>query len=109
MYAAPEIFQGQVFDDGQRLGFHYTEKSDIYSAALIIGYLLTGWRPSTDAMSKAYKPPSAGAARERWRELAALLERMWAFESEARPSAGECVAELQQMTVPPPACECALQ
>ena len=109
MYAAPEIFQGPVVDDGHRLGFHYTEKSDVYSAALIIDYLLTGWRPSTNAMSKTYKPPSAGAARERWPELAALLERMWAVESDARPSAGECVAELQQMPVPPPACQCAVQ
>jgi serine/threonine protein kinase len=103
-YAAPELFQGQVFDDGHRLGYHYTEKSDVYSAAIIIDYLLTGWRPNTNAMSAAYEPPSAMPAQERWPELAALLERIWGFEQEARPSAGECVAELEHMTVPPPAC-----
>ena len=68
----------------------YTEKSDIYSAALVMYYLLTGRRPENDVKVDPKWRPTLMAARMRWRKASDLLERMWAHEPEKRPTAGEC-------------------
>ncbi len=73
----------------------YTEKADVYSAAVILWYLIAGRRPKLDIRRDAAARPDIEAARKRWPEAAALLERMWAGEPGQRPSAGECVAQIR--------------
>jgi hypothetical protein len=41
--------------------------------------------------------PTVLAALMRWRKAADLLQRMWAHDPEARPSAGECAAPVRGM------------
>ena len=89
-YQAPEILSksGTAF---------YTEKSDIYSAALVIYYLLSGQRPESDVNADTRWRPTVLVAQMRWRKAADLLERMWAPDPEARPSAGVCAAAVRRM------------
>ncbi len=67
---------------------------DIFSAALITWYLLTGHRPAVDIRADAMARPDLAPARARWPAVAALAEAMWAHEPEARPSAGDALASL---------------
>ena len=88
-YRAPEVLSSTGFAV-------YTEKSDIYSASLVIYYLLTGRRPENDVKVDPRWRPTTLVARMRWRRASDLLERMWAHDAEARPPAGECIAELRR-------------
>ena len=103
-YAAPEVFQSMSFGEEGQLAAIYTEKADVYSAALVIAYLLTGRRPKGRVTSDPRSRLEAEPARRRWPELAELLERMWAHEPDARPTAGECAAAVRQMTVKATGC-----
>ena len=89
-YTAPEVVRSRCPLTGAA---EYTEKADVYSAALIIWYLLTGRRPRRRA--EPGERPDAGPARARWAEVAGVVERMWAGEAGDRPSAGECAGELE--------------
>ena len=82
-YRAPEVLSDSEFAA-------YTEKSDIYSASLVIYYLLTGRRPENDVKIDPRWRPTTMVSRMRWRKVSDLLERMWAHDAEKRPSAGEC-------------------
>jgi serine/threonine protein kinase len=81
---------------------NFTEKADIYSAALVIWYLLAGRRPDCDARDDPRRRPPALVGRWRWRALTELLERMWAAAAEDRPSAVECAAFLRAAAAPQP-------
>ena len=82
-YRAPE-----VLSNSQIAAF--TEKSDIYSASMAIYFLLTGRRPENDVKIDPRWRPTTMVSRLRWRKVSDLLERMWAYDAEQRPSAGEC-------------------
>ena len=82
-YRAPE-----VLSNSQIAAF--TEKSDIYSASMVIYFLLTGRRPENDVKIDPRWRPTTMVSRLRWRKVSDLLERMWAYDAEQRPSAGEC-------------------
>ena len=90
-YSAPEVFAC----DEKAGGVVYSEKADVFSAALIIWYLLTGRRPHS--RESPFDRPALEPARRRWAGLAGLLERMWAHDAAERPSAGECLSELREM------------
>ena len=92
-YAAPEVLGAGAGSQHAA----YTEKADVYSAALVIWYLLTGWRPACDVRKCPRGRPDAGAARRRWRAMGALLERMWDHDPAGRPGAGECVGTVLGM------------
>ena len=89
-YRAPEILSSTNVS-------HYTEKSDIYSASLVIYYLLTGRRPENDVKVDARWRPTTFSARMRWRKVSDLLERMWVHDPEQRPSAGECALYVSRL------------
>jgi serine/threonine protein kinase len=91
-YRAPEVLSSS--DKA-----HYTEKVDVYSAALVIFFLLTGRRPENDVKVDPRWRPLTVNARWRWRALSDLLERMWAHDPAQRPSAGECAAHLRALPV----------
>ena len=82
-YRAPE-----VLSNSQIAAF--TEKSDIYSASLVIYFVLTGRRPDNDVKIDPRWLPTTMVSRLRWRKVSNFLERMWAHDAEQRPSAGEC-------------------
>ena len=103
-YTAPEVLEGLDEAEGVCSAAAYTEKADVYSAALIIWFLVTGQRPSCKVRENPRARPDLGPARRRWAELAGLLERMWLHEAGARPSAGECVLVVRGMEVRVPAC-----
>ena len=92
-YMAPEVLASARLSSM----VEYTEKADIFSAALIIWYLLTGHRPNCRGSEDLRARPDLEPARRRWEALAGLLERMWAHEAEARPSAEECVSAMYMM------------
>ena len=96
-YMAPEVVTSCIAGAAE-----YTEKADIYSAALIIWYLLTGQKPRRRA--KPTDRPDVKPARRRWAELSDVVERMWAGEAEARPSAGECLEAVDVLEVQAPSC-----
>jgi serine/threonine protein kinase len=99
-YTAPEVLEGLTSGQHTSLAAVYTEKADVYSAALIIWYLLTGQCP----IARVQMLPRARP------ELAGLLARMWAHDPVARPPAAECVATVRGMSPPTPACDgCSLQ
>jgi serine/threonine protein kinase len=90
-YSAPEVFAR----DEKRGGVFYTDRADIFSAALIIHWLLTHRKPR--GREDPRERPDLVPARKRWPALAELLERMWAHVPEERPSAGDCVVAVQGM------------
>jgi serine/threonine protein kinase len=98
-YGAPEVFHipgvGDSDDRDTDVTGVYTEKADVYSAAVILWYLITGRRPKLDIRKDPAARPDIEAARKRWPEAAALLEQMWAGEPGQRPSAEECVASIK--------------
>jgi serine/threonine protein kinase len=94
-YRAPETLAASATAN-------FTEKADVYSAALVIWYLLAGRRPDCDARDDPRRRPPALVGRWRWRALADLLERMWAAAAEDRPAAAECAALLRAAAAPPP-------
>ena len=78
-YMAPEILTG-----GETA--LYTEKADIYSASLVIWYLLTGKRPEIDVRQDPRGRPLTVIARWRWRKVSNLLELMWSHQVRRHPS-----------------------
>ena len=98
-YMAPEVVRGRCTATGAA---EYTEKADVYSAALVIWYLLTGRRPRR--RTEPAERPDTGPARARWAGLSEVVERMWAGEAGARPSAGECVAALEGLSAEAAGC-----
>ena len=83
-YTAPEVFsKGRTAT--------YTERIDIYSAALVIWYLVTGHRPCCRVDEFPLARPDLAQARKRWPSMANLLRSMWAHEPHMRPSAKTCV------------------
>jgi serine/threonine protein kinase len=89
-YTAPEVLQRLHDGDAATASAIYTEKADVYSAALVIWYMLTGWEPACDVRRSPRARPDAQSAVRRWPQMAALLERMWSHEADARPAAAEC-------------------
>jgi serine/threonine protein kinase len=85
-------------------GTIYTEKADIYSAALIVWYLLTGMQPKANVERNPLERPDISAANRRWPEVSALLQRMWAPDPADRPPAASCVESLGRLTPAPPTC-----
>ncbi len=77
-------------------------QADIYSAALVVHYLVTGLLPSADVRRDPAARPAAAAAAARDPAAAALAEAMWAADPEARPAAAACVARLDAAPPPPP-------
>ena len=69
-------------------------QADIYSAALIGWYLLTGHRPAVDIRTDRTARPDLAVAKARWHPVGVLLESMWAADPEARPSAGVAASTL---------------
>jgi serine/threonine protein kinase len=98
-YAAPEVLASLPAGEHTSVLAEYTERADVYSAALVIWYLLTGHRPRCRVAETPRARPDLAPARRRWGELAGLLERMWAHEAGARPSAGECAAAVRGLGV----------
>ena len=96
-YMAPEVLEHYMVGDIDTHHAIYTEKADIYSAALILWYMLTGWEPPCHARNNPRGRPDAGSARHRWAAMAGLVERMWDHDPEARPAAAECVEALRAM------------
>jgi serine/threonine protein kinase len=96
-YTAPEVLERLYDGDAATASAAYTEKADVYSAALVIWYFLTGWQPSCDIRRNPRARPDAGSAARRWPQLAALLERMWEHDADARPAAAECVAAVRHL------------
>mmetsp|Transcript_30148 Transcript_30148/g.74146 ORF Transcript_30148/g.74146 Transcript_30148/m.74146 type:complete len:317 (+) Transcript_30148:124-1074(+) len=86
-YMAPEVIS-------QRTG-NYTEKADIYSAALIIWYIATGRRPAINDKNALQDRPDLGLVE--WQELSALINIMWSQDPNIRPSAGDCIRTLATM------------
>ncbi len=109
-YTAPEVLERLHDGDTATASAAYTEKADIYSAALVIYYFLTGWQPACDVRRKPRARPDVGSAARRCPQMAALLERMWSHDADARPTAAECAAAVRLMPLsratcgPPPGC-----
>lgn len=91
-YMAPEVY-------GCKQGV-YTEKSDIYSSALVIWEMAVGLKPFNDVPPSDLAQPKV---RERlrpptdiieWKELAALIEKAWDRVAENRPTAIQLYEEL---------------
>mmetsp|Transcript_16793 Transcript_16793/g.35505 ORF Transcript_16793/g.35505 Transcript_16793/m.35505 type:complete len:309 (-) Transcript_16793:338-1264(-) len=85
-YMAPEVV-------AQRTS-NYTEKADIYSASLVIWYILTGRKPEIDIRENPRLRPDVLVGKNRWAQIAELIVDMWADQPEQRPSAGVCVTRL---------------
>ena len=83
-------------------------QADIYSAALVIHYMVAGRRPSADVRKNPAARPDAAVAAARDPAAAALVTDMWAGDPEARPAAGECVRRLEGVPVPPASGCCAV-
>ena len=96
-YMAPEVLKHLIVGDVDTHHAVYTEKADIYSAALIIWYLLTGRQPLCSARHNPHERPDVSASRCRWEELALLVERMWDEDPDARPAAAECAETVRGM------------
>ena len=103
-YSAPEVLASLSAGEHTSHSAVYTEKADVYSAALIIWYLLTGQRPHCKVRVNPEARPEVAPARRRWAELAGLLERMWAHDAEGRPSAGESAGAVRGMPVQAAGC-----
>mmetsp|Transcript_23475 Transcript_23475/g.63365 ORF Transcript_23475/g.63365 Transcript_23475/m.63365 type:complete len:309 (+) Transcript_23475:151-1077(+) len=82
-YMAPEVVAQKTSN--------YTEKADIYSASLVIWYLLSGRKPDIDIRQNSLLRPDLTIAKSRWPQLSELIQDMWSHQPEKRPSAGECV------------------
>mmetsp|Transcript_69156 Transcript_69156/g.184298 ORF Transcript_69156/g.184298 Transcript_69156/m.184298 type:complete len:156 (+) Transcript_69156:746-1213(+) len=107
-YGAPEVFHPRPADQcGNDLG--YDEKVDVYSAALIMWYLLTGRKPTCNAQLDPAARPDVAPAKKRSAALAALLQKMWDGDPDVRPSAVECVARVRSMAPPPSLARSAMQ
>jgi hypothetical protein len=92
-YAAPETMSELVL----------TEKSDVFSAALVIAYIINGEAfiesdvpliRACEILMGVERPPLPASVLP---ELARLLERMWATEAGDRPTSAEAWEELESM------------
>ena len=80
----------------------YTERADVFSAALVMWYLLAGRRPENDVRTDPRGRPLPVVARWRWRAVSDLLEDMWTHQPELRPSAADCLRRLRAAAPPAP-------
>ena len=98
-YGAPEVFHCSASSHcAPEAGtVMYTDKADVYSAAIVLWYIFTGHQPKIDIRKDAAARPDIALARKRWPEAAELLERMWAADPAARPAAGECAAAMRNL------------
>ena len=78
---------------------NYTEKCDIYSAALVMWYIATCERPPDKSMSTVRARPDL--SRVGWPAFEWLLAQMWTHEPAQRPSALEAVVALCSLSDKP--------
>mmetsp|Transcript_604 Transcript_604/g.1419 ORF Transcript_604/g.1419 Transcript_604/m.1419 type:complete len:138 (+) Transcript_604:494-907(+) len=83
-YMAPEVFAC--------VKGHYTEKADIYSAAIIMWYIATGQRPLLHGKSDLVWRPALEQVE--WVELRSVMQRAWDGEPSLRPSAPQILRQL---------------
>ena len=76
----------------------YSEKADIYSASLVIWYILTGMKPHIDISQHPLERPNTALSKKRCAEISHLLQRMWHHQPECRPSARECLEHLEGLS-----------
>lgn len=89
-YMAPEVLT-------QATG-HYTEKADIYSAALLMYYIACGERPKIlDRRSVAGLQKRPDTSKVRWPELAEIMTKCWCPEPDLRLSTGAIIAALDAL------------
>mmetsp|Transcript_12092 Transcript_12092/g.18971 ORF Transcript_12092/g.18971 Transcript_12092/m.18971 type:complete len:330 (+) Transcript_12092:425-1414(+) len=87
-YMAPEVYG--------TARAHYTEKVDIYSAAMIMWYISTQLRPVVQDKNKDIES-RPDLSKIEWPEMRELMAKMWVKEPQNRPNAFQCVAELGNM------------
>eukprot|EP00961_Rhodomonas_salina_P159535 2148325-Rhodomonas_salina.3 len=83
-YMAPEVFTC--------VKGHYTEKADIYSAAIIMWYIATGQRPLLHGKHDLVWRPDTSQVE--WPELRQVMVKAWDGDPSRRPSATELVREI---------------
>eukprot|EP01133_Synstelium_polycarpum_P016658 gene16658-19795_t len=92
-YMAPEVFKGDS----------NSEKSDVYSYAMILWELLTSEEPQQDmkpmkmahlAAYESYRPPIPLTTSHKWKEL---LTMCWDSDLDKRPTFKQVIAHLKEM------------
>jgi len=91
-YMAPEVFS---CNKG-----HYTEKADIYSAAIIMWFVATGQRPLIHGKQDLVWRPELAPVE--WPELRDVMGKAWAGDPNLRPSASEVVKMMARLPGKPP-------
>jgi serine/threonine protein kinase len=61
-FTAPEVLERLYDGCAATASAAYTEKADVYSAALVIYYVLTGWQPACDVRRNPRARPDVGSA-----------------------------------------------
>eukprot|EP01133_Synstelium_polycarpum_P008918 gene8918-10450_t len=93
LYMAPEVFKGES----------NSEKSDVYSFAILLWEILTSQNPQQDmepqkmahmAAHDSYRPPIPATVSTEWKEL---LQMCWHQECDKRPTFEQVVGLLKEM------------
>jgi hypothetical protein len=74
---------------------HYTEKADIYSAAIIMWFIATGQRPLLHGQHDLVWRPDLNEVE--WVELRDVIEKAWHGEPTKRPSATAILREVASL------------